>query len=186
MDFVVGLLRTQRGNDVIQVIIDRLTKVARFIPIKNTQGAKQLADAYVKKIVRVHGVPRTIVSYREPKFLSRFWEKLQETFGNKFCLSTNFHPSTDGKTETTIQILENLLRCSVLDFGGSWKDKLPMVEFSYNNNFESGIKIYGTKRCPVWKEVLSTYHLFQKSLITKTKYVKIIKSQVNKKLQLSP
>ena len=151
MDFVVGLPRTQRGNDVIWVIVDRLTKVARFVPMKNTWGAKQLADAYVREIVRLHGVPRTIVSDRDPKFLSRFWEKLQEAFGSKLCLSTAFHPATDGQTERTIQTLEDLLRCCVLDFEGSWEDKLPMVEFAYNNSFQSSIRmapyeaLYGRK-----------------------------------------
>ena len=77
MDFVVGLPITQRGNDTIWVIVDRLTKVARFLPMKGTWSVKQLADAYVREIIRLHGVPRTIVSNRDPKFLSRFWEKLQ-------------------------------------------------------------------------------------------------------------
>ena len=76
MDFVVGLPRTQRRNDSIWVIVDRLTKVATFKPMRITWGAKQLVDAYVREIIRLHGVPRTIVSDRDPKFLLRFWEKL--------------------------------------------------------------------------------------------------------------
>ena len=65
-------------------------------------------DAYVREIIRLHGVPRTIVSDRDPKFLSRFWEKLQEAFESKLCLSTAFHPATDVQTERTIQTLEDL------------------------------------------------------------------------------
>lgn len=151
MDFVVGLPRTQRGNDAIWVIVDRLTKVARFLPMKNTWGAQQLADAYVRDIVRLHGVPRSIVSDRDTKFLSRLWEKLQKAFGTKLHLSTAFHPATDGQTERTIQTLEDLLRCCVLDFGGSWEDKLPLIEFSYNNSYQTSIKmapneaLYGRK-----------------------------------------
>ena len=119
--------------------------------MKNTWGAKQLADAYVREIVTLHGVLRTIVSDRDPKFLSRFWEKLQKAFGTKLCLGIAFHLATDGQTKRTIYTLEDLLRCCVLDFGGSWKDKLPMVEFAFNKSFQSSIKmapneaLYGRK-----------------------------------------
>ncbi|XP_057545960.1 uncharacterized protein LOC130824954 [Amaranthus tricolor] len=92
MDFVVGLPRRHRRNNIIWVIVDRLTKVARFLPMKETWSVKQLADAYVREIIRLHGVPRNIVSDRDPKVLSRFWEKLQDAFGSKLCLSTAFHP----------------------------------------------------------------------------------------------
>ena len=122
-----------------------MNKLARFIPIRITLGAKQLADAYIREIVRLHGVPRTIVSDRDPKFLLRFWEKLQEAFGTKLCLSISFQPATDGQIERTIQTLEDLLRCCVLDFEVSWEDKRPMVEFVYRIVFKRVLRYHRTK-----------------------------------------
>ncbi|XP_057534398.1 uncharacterized protein LOC130812809 [Amaranthus tricolor] len=97
----VGLPRTQQGNDTIWVIVDRLTNLARFLRMKGTWSVKKLAEAYVREILRLHGVTRTIVSDRDPKFLSRFWENLKEAFGSKLCLSTAFHPILH--TTTTIK-----------------------------------------------------------------------------------
>jgi hypothetical protein len=139
MDFVVGLPRSRRGNDSIWVIVDRLTKTARFIPAKVTWKAKQLADAYVKEVLRLHGVPKTIVSDRDTKFVARFWNELQRAFGTTLNYSTAFHPATDGQTERTIQTLEDMLRACALDFQCSWEDILPLVEFSYNNSYQSSI-----------------------------------------------
>ena len=81
MDFIVGLLRTQQGNDAIWVIVDRLTKVVRFLPMKNTWGANHLAGAYVREIIRLHGVPRTIVSDRDPKFYRGFGKSNMKLLG---------------------------------------------------------------------------------------------------------
>ena len=96
IDFVVGLPRPRRGNDSIWVIFDRLTKSSRFIAVKTTWLVKQLAKIYVREIVKLHGVPRTIISDRDSKFLSHFWKELQEAFRTKLSLSTAFHPATDG------------------------------------------------------------------------------------------
>ena len=82
--------------------------------------ADQYADIYVQKIVRLHGIPKTIMSDRGSMFTSRFWGSLQQAMGIKLSLSTAFHPQTDGQSERTIQILEDMLRACVLDFGGSW------------------------------------------------------------------
>ena len=109
MDFVVGLLRSRRGNDCIWVIVDRLTKTSRFIAVKTTWSVKQLAEIYVREIVKLHGVPRTIIFDRDSKFLSHFWKELQEAFETKLSLSTAFHPATDGQIERIIQTLEDLL-----------------------------------------------------------------------------
>lgn len=161
MDFVVGLPRSKRGNDSIWVIVDRLTKTARFIPVKKTWGAKQLAEAYVREIIRLHGVPKTIVSDRDAKFMSHFWKELQEAFGTTLNYSTAFHPASDGQTERTIQTLEDMLRACVIDFQFTWEDALPLMEFSYNNSYQSTIgmapyeALYGKKcRTPIsWDEL---------------------------------
>ena len=139
MDFVDGLPRSRKGNTGIWVIVDRLTKSAHFIPVKSKRTAPWLASVYIKEIVRLHGIPSSIVSDRDPIFTSEFWKSLQEAVGTQLCLSTAYHPQTDGQTERVNRILEDLLRLCILDFGGTWEEHLPLVEFAYNNSFQSSI-----------------------------------------------
>ena len=96
MDFVVGLPGYQSGYDAIWVIVDRLTKSAHFLPMKNSDSIEKLAELYVKEIVRLHGTPVSIVSDRDPRFTSQFWPSLQRTLGTRLHFSTAFHPQTDG------------------------------------------------------------------------------------------
>ena len=135
MDFIVGLPRTQKGNDSIWVIVDRLTKVAHFIPVKTNYGGDKLAGLYIDNILRLHGMPSRIVSDRGPKFTSRFWKSLHTTLGTKLDFSSAYHPQTDGQTERVNQILEDLLRACVITYRKDWEKILPYLEFSYNNNF---------------------------------------------------
>jgi len=114
MDFVVGLPRTPRGKDAIWVVVDRLTKSAHFIPMKTTNSAQELVPLYLKEIVRLHGMPKSIVSDRDSKFVSKFWQSLHDTLGTKLSLSVAFHPQTDGQSERTIQALEDMLRAWIL------------------------------------------------------------------------
>ena len=152
MDFVTGLPITLGGYNVIWVIVDRLTKSAHLLPMKVNFSMDRLAFLYVKEIVRMHGVPVCIVSDRDPCFTSRFWHSLQKAMDTKLNFSTAFHPQTDGQSERVIQILEDLLRACVLDLKGNWADHLPLVEFAYNNSFQSSIRmtpfegLYG-RRC---------------------------------------
>ena len=139
MDFIDGLPRSRKGNTGIWVVVDRLTKSAHFIPVKSKRTAPWLASVYVREIVRLHGVPSSIVSDRDPIFTSEFWRSLQEAVGTQLCLSTAYHPQTDGQTERVNRILEDLLRLCILDFGGTWEEHLPLVEFAYNNSFQSSI-----------------------------------------------
>ncbi|RVW88871.1 Transposon Tf2-8 polyprotein [Vitis vinifera] len=99
MDFVIGLPRTLGGNNAIWVIVDRLTKSAHFLPMKVNFSLDRLASLYVKEIVRMHGVPVSIVSDRDSSFTSRFWHSLQKALGTKLSFSTAFHPQTDGQSE---------------------------------------------------------------------------------------
>ena len=94
MDFVVGLPRTRAGFDAIWVIVDRLTKSAHFLPVRTKFSLDRLANLYINEIVRLHGVPVTIVSDRDPRFTSRFWPKLQNALGTTLHFSTAFHPQT--------------------------------------------------------------------------------------------
>ena len=98
-----------------------------------------LASLYVKEIVRMHGVPDSIVSDRDSRFTSRFWHSLQKALGTKLSFSTAFHPQTDDQSERVIQVLEDLLRACTLDLKGNWDDHLPLVEFAYNNSFQASI-----------------------------------------------
>jgi len=139
MDFVTSLPNTPRGHDDIWVIVDRLTKSAHFIPINISFPISQLAEIYIREIVKLHGVPSSIVSDRDPRFTSRFWKSLQEALGSKLRLSSAYHPQTDGQSERTIQSLEDLLRVCVLEQGGTWDSHLPLIEFTYNNSYHSSI-----------------------------------------------
>ena len=116
MDFIVGLPRSSRGVNFIWVIVDHLPKSAHFLHVKSLCNADKLANLYVNEVVKLHGVPVSIVSDRDPKFTSRFWQSLQQAFGTELRLSSAYHPQTDGQSERTIQALDDLLRMSVLDF----------------------------------------------------------------------
>ena len=132
--------------------MDRLTKSAHFILIRMDYKMERFAKLYIDKVVSLHGIPSSIVSDRDPRFTSRFWEGLQSTLGTKLRLGSAYHPQTDGQTERTIQSLEDLLRACVLEHGGAWDVFLPLVEFTYNNSFHSSIgmapfeALYG-RRC---------------------------------------
>ena len=125
MDFITGLPMTRSGYDSIWVVVDCLTKVAHFIPMKTTYKSAKLAKIYMTRIVCLHGVPRTIVSDRGTHFTSKFWNQLHETLCTRLEFSTIFHPRTDGYTERVNQILEDMLRACALDYGYSWDDNLP-------------------------------------------------------------
>ena len=99
MDFIIGLPCTRKGYDSIWVIVDRLTMVAHFIPIKTTYTGAHLAERYMERIICLHGVPKTIVLDRGTQFTSRFWEKLYEAMGTKLNFSSAYHPQTDGQIE---------------------------------------------------------------------------------------
>ena len=120
MDFVVGLPLTRKKHDSVWVVVDRLTKSAHFLPVRTDYSLDKLAELYIKEIVRLHRIPVSIVSDRDPRFTSRFWEKLQEALGTRLNFSTAFHPQTDGQSERVIQILEYMLRSCAIDYEGSW------------------------------------------------------------------
>ena len=105
MDFVMGLPKTRKGNDVIWVIVDRLTKSAHFLSMKESYGAEQLAQLYVDEIVTKHGVPISIVSDRDARYTSRFWRTFQEALGTRLDLSIAYHPQTDGQSKRNIKTL---------------------------------------------------------------------------------
>jgi IS30 family transposase len=135
MDFIVGLPRTRDGYDSIWVIVDKLTKVAHFIPVKTTYSGAQLEELYMSRIVCLHEVPKMIGSDRGIQFTSRFWKRLHESMDTKLNFSSSYHPQMDGQTEITNQVLEDMLRACALKHGRSWHKSLPYAEFSYNNSY---------------------------------------------------
>ncbi|KAA3480655.1 DNA/RNA polymerase superfamily protein [Gossypium australe] len=182
MDFVSGLPLSLKNKDTIWVVVDRLTKFAHFIPVCTDFSLDKLVELYLSEIVRLHRLPVSIISDRDPRLTSLFWKKLQEALGTKLNFSTTFHPQTDRQSERVIQILEYMLRCCVLEFKGKWEKYLPLVEFAYNKSFESSIKmapyeaLYGCKcQTPLYWTELTKKQIHGVDLIRETEEkVKVI------------
>ncbi|GJX49487.1 putative reverse transcriptase domain-containing protein [Tanacetum coccineum] len=196
LDFVTKLPRTSSGHDIIWVIVDRLTKFSHFLPMHEDYKMERLARLYLNEIVVRHGVPILIISNRDSRFTSRFWQSMQEALGTRLDMSTAYHPQTDGQSERTIQTLKDILRACIMDFGGSWDVHLPLVEFSYNNSYHTSVRcapfeaLYGRKcRSPIMQAeelngVHDTFHVsnLKKCLVDPTLQVLMNEIRVNAKL----
>nr|GEV16618.1 reverse transcriptase domain-containing protein [Tanacetum cinerariifolium] len=161
MDFVTKLPKSSQGYDTIWVIVERLTKSAIFTPIRETDPMDKFTRIYLKEVFTRHGIPVLIISDHDPRFASNFWRSLQNALGTRLDMSTAYHLETDGQSERIIQTLEDMLRACAIDFGKSWVNHFPLVDFSYNNSYHASIKatpfeaLYGRKcHSPVfWTEV---------------------------------
>src|SRR3954466_16191403 len=124
MDFVTGFTKSQQGNDAIFVVIDRFSKIAHFLPVKEMITASQLAALYIARIVSLHSIPLEISSDRGSLFTSRYWKSFMEAFGTRLNLSSAYPPQSQGQVERVNQVLEDMLRACVISFGMKWEESL--------------------------------------------------------------
>ncbi|GKE74100.1 putative reverse transcriptase domain-containing protein [Tanacetum coccineum] len=161
MDFGTKLPKIANDFDTFWVIVERLTKFAHFLPMRENDPMEKLMKLYMKEVVTRHGVPVSIISDRDGRFTLLFWQALHKALGTRLDTSTVYHPKTDGQSQRTIQTLEYMLCACVLDFGKNWDRHLPLVKLSYNNSYHTSIKaasfeaLYGRKcQLPVcWAKV---------------------------------
>lgn len=125
---------------MIMVIVDRLTKYTHFVRLKHPFTAAQVARTFMEQVVKLHGVPHSIVSDRDKIFTSTFWKELFTAVGTRLLYSMAYHPQTDGQSERVNQCLEMYLHCVVHDCPRQWKKWLAMAEFWYNTNFHSALR----------------------------------------------
>lgn len=132
MEFVLGLPRIKNGKDSTFVVVDKFSKMAHFVPCRKVDNDCYVVDIFFKEVVRLHGLPRSIVSDRDTKFLSHFWRTLWGKVGTKLLLSLTYHPQTDGQIEVVNKTLSTLLRGVLTKNLRKWEEWLSRVEFSYN------------------------------------------------------
>jgi hypothetical protein len=155
-DAVTGLQRSRGGFDAIQVYVDRLTKLKRFVATRTTDGSVQLADATLRAVIGPHGMPKSLVSDRDPRITARFWRELSRRLGSEVNLSTARHPQSDGQSEREIQTLVTALRSYVNAMGDDWDAFLPALELGFNSKVQASTGaapftlVYGTQaRLPI-------------------------------------
>jgi hypothetical protein len=139
MDFVEALPKVQ-GKSIILSVVDRFSKYAHFIPLGHPYTAESVAQAFFSDIVRLHGIPQSIVSDRDPVFTSAFWRELMRLMGTKLLMSSAFHPQTDGQSEAANRVIIMYLRCFTGDRPRHWLRWLPWAEYIYNTAFQSSLR----------------------------------------------
>jgi hypothetical protein len=147
MDFLLGLPRTQRGCDSIFVVVDRFSKMAHFIPCQKTSDATHVANMFFKEVVRLHDLPRSIVSDKDTKFIGHFWRTLWKKLGMDLSFNSAYHPQTDVQIEVVNKSLGNLLRSLVTEHHNQWDQKLPQADIAYNDSPNKALERAHSKYC---------------------------------------
>lgn len=138
MDFIMGHLPVY-GYFVIYVVVNRLSKYSHFIPLKTQYTSHRVADVLLYHVVKLHGLPRLIVSDRDRVFTSAFWRHLSCLQGSQLQMSSSYHPQSDGQTEAVNCCLEMYLHCYVSDHPRRWIDFLPWAEYLYNTAYHHSL-----------------------------------------------
>lgn len=150
MDFITALPNS-KGNVAILVVVDRFTKQAHFIALQQGYTARVVDEKLIQQVIKLHGFPRSVVTDRDPLFLSNFWSQLMRYSGTKLHNCTTYHPETDGQSEVVHRCLEQYLRSYVHSQPHQWYSFLAWAELWYNSSYHSSIKmslyeaLYGVK-----------------------------------------
>jgi hypothetical protein len=136
MDFMVSL-PPSRGFNAIMVVVDQFSKMVHFIPTKDEAMTQETNKLFFTHVFKHHGLPKDVVSDRDPKFTNKFWRTLWKRMGSEFKMSTSFHPQTDGQTERVNLVIQQFLRNYVAADQQDWVDHLELAEFCYNNSEHS-------------------------------------------------
>ena len=192
MDFVLGLPKTIKQHDSIFVVVDRFSKMAHFLPCSKTFDASAVARIFMDEVVRLHGLPKTIVSHRDVRFMSYFWKTLWHMMGTKLKFSSAYHPQTDGQTEVVNRSLGNLLRSLVGDHIRSWDSILPIAEFAYNNSVNRTIGVtpfevvYGHKpKAPIDLIPMAISHRPSESATEFAHHIHELHTEINRRINKS-
>jgi hypothetical protein len=185
MDFITGLPKS-KGYEAILVVVDRLSKYAHFVPLKHPYTARVIAEVFVKEIVRLHGIPLSIVSDRDPIFMSSFWKELFKLQGTKLKVSTAYHPETDGQTEVVNRCLETYLRCFIADQPKTWSNWLAWAEYWFNTSFNASTErtpyevVYGRAPPTItrWVQGETRVEAVQKELVDRDEALKQLREQL--------
>ena len=130
-----------QGYTVIMVVIDRLYKFAHFLPLKTGSTSKQVAEVFLKQVVKLHGFPITIISDRDKVFISNFWKRLFELQDTKLAMSSSYHSQIDGQSEVLNRTLEMYLRCFCFENPKSWLNMFPWAQYWCNTSYHTSIKM---------------------------------------------
>ncbi|WZZ36193.1 hypothetical protein YC2023_019594 [Brassica napus] len=140
MDFVDGLPHSDNHTSIL-VIVDRLSKAAHLVPISHPYTAMSVASKFIDAVVEHHGMPKSIVSDRDPVFVSAFWQELWRLSQTKLCMSSSYHPQTTGQTEVVNRCIEQYLRCFVHERPKQWSYLIPWAEYWYNTTYHASTRI---------------------------------------------